>query len=169
LKTIEVLETTNNSIAVFTDGSCNPVFGTGGWAAILFVDGKKIVLSGSQSETTHQCMELTAAIKAIEHVETLSPVDPVISIYTDSQYLVNLPERKEKLLASGLATKKNLPVRNADLIHQLLGYLDTLPVRLIKVKAHEKSSGIRNCNREVDKLSRKIVRDSVRNSSHKHR
>ncbi len=135
----------------------------GGWAAILFVGEKKILLYGSQGETTHQRMELTAAVKSIEHLQTLELTDPIISIYTDSQYLADLPRRKNKLLLAGLTTKKKLPLPNADLIHQILGYLDTLSLKFIKVKSHEKYTGYENYNREVDKLSRKIVRDSVRN------
>lgn len=140
----------------------------GGWAAILFVGEKKILLSGSQGETTHQRMELTAAVKAIEHLQTLELADPPISIYTDSQYLADLQRRKNKLLLAGLTTKKKLLLPNADLIHQLIGYLDTLSLKFIKVKSHEKYSSYENYNREVDKLSRKIVRDSVRNSFRKH-
>ncbi len=154
-------------ISIFTDGSCNPVGRIGGWAALLFIDGEKILLSGSQLETTHQRMELTAALKAIGHLQTLESADQEICIYTDSQYLAGLPHRRSKLLLAGLTTKKNLILPNADLIHQLLGYLDTLSLTFIKVRSHEKFSGQENYNREVDKLSRKIVRDSVRNSRRK--
>lgn len=154
-------------ISIYTDGSCNPVWGIGGWAAILFIGGEKILLSGTQVETTHQRMELTAAAKAIAHLQTLEIADQEICIYTDSQYLAGLPHRKSKLLLAGLTSKKNLPLPNADVIHQLFGYLDTLSLTFIKVKSHEKFSGQENYNREVDKLSRKIVRDSVRNSLRK--
>ena len=154
-------------ISIFTDGSCNPVCKIGGWAAILFIGGEKILLFGSQVETTHQRMELTAAVEAISHLQTLACADQEICIYTDSQYLAGLPQRKSKLLLAGLTTKKNLLLPNADLIHQLLGYLDNLSLTFIKVKSHEKFSGHENYNREVDKLSRKIVRDSVRNSCRK--
>lgn len=154
-------------ISIYTDGSCNPVCRIGGWAAILFIGEEKILLSGTQVETTHQRMELTAAAQAIAHLQTLASADQEICIYTDSQYLVGLPHRKSKLLLAGLTTKKNLLLPNADLIQQLLGYLDTLSLTFIKVKSHEKFSDLENYNREVDKLSRKIVRDSVRNSLRK--
>lgn len=157
------MQTTKKSISVFTDGSCNPVAGIGGWAAIIFVDGEKNILSGNERGSTHQRMELVAAIKAIEYLETLGLADPAISIFTDSQYLVDLQRRKNKMIASSLTTKQNVPVRNADLIKQLLPYLDHLSLKFIKVKSHEKSTGEENYNREADKLSRKIVRNFVRN------
>lgn len=154
-------------VTVYTDGSCNPVAGIGGWAAMLFVEDEKILLSGSQSGTTHQCMELTAAIKAIEHLQKLELQQADITIFTDSQYLVNLPQRRNKLIFSGMTTKSKPPIRNAALIRQIFEHLDAISIRFIKVKAHEKSGENANYNREVDKISRKIVRDFVRNANRK--
>ena len=68
---------------IYTDGSCDPNPGPGGWAAII-LDGKgKKVLKGFSEESTNNRMELTAALKALESVDPSKPV----KIYTDSQYL----------------------------------------------------------------------------------
>jgi ribonuclease HI len=154
------------SITVYTDGSCNPVVGVGGWAAIIFREGTRLVLSGSERATTHQRMELTAALESLEYILKIKGKRRDIILYTDSQYLVNLPTRKEKLVASGL-TKNERPVRNAQIIQRLFSLLDELPVTIIKVQAHKMSNPAENHNHEVDKLSRKIMRDSVRNNSRK--
>jgi ribonuclease HI len=143
------------------------VEGVGGWAAIIFSQGDKIVLSGTETETTHQRMELTAALKSLEYLLATKVQAAEITLYTDSQYLVNLPARKEKLVASGWLTKNKNPVRHAQIIQQLFSHLDALIVTMIKVQAHNRTSGKENFNREVDKLSRKIVRHSVTNTSRK--
>ena len=160
------MKSENKSITVYTDGSCNPAKGIGAWAAIVFLDGEKVILSGSERNTTHQCMELTAAIKTFEYILTTRGMRQEIILYTDSQYLINLPRRKDKLEASGFVAKTRQPIRNRDLIRELFRQLSAVGVRMIKVKAHETISGAENYNREVDKLSRKIVRDYVRNTGH---
>jgi ribonuclease HI len=139
----------------------------GAWAAIIFSDGEKVVLSGSDTNTTHQAMELTAALKSFEYIRLTKARSVQIMLYTDSQYLVNLPKRKAKLEASGLQTKNRTPVRNAELIHEFFSHLTVLSVTLIKVRAHQPSFSGENYNGEVDRLSRKIVRDSVKNTGHK--
>ena len=154
-------------ITVYTDGSCNPVAGVGGWAAIIFSKGTRLVMSGTEATTTHQRMELTAALKSLEYILSIKGRRRDIILYTDSQYLVNLPTRKDKLVASGWLAKNERPVRHAQIIQQLFLHMEVLMVTIVKVQAHKRSDHGRNHNHEVDKLSRKIVRDSVRNNSRK--
>ena len=70
-------------IIIYTDGSCDPNPGPGGWAALIIMDGKEKMLYGSAAASTNNRMELTAAIKALKSIETRKP----IILYTDSQYL----------------------------------------------------------------------------------
>lgn len=69
---------------IYCDGSCIGNPGIGGWAAI-FVDNDNIIkkIYGFSHYTTNNRMELTAAIKALEKLET----NQSVQIYTDSQYL----------------------------------------------------------------------------------
>ncbi|MEO5599804.1 MAG: ribonuclease H [Cyclobacteriaceae bacterium] len=162
------MDVLRKSISVFTDGSCHQS-GIGGWAAMLLMDDQKFLLSGRELATTHQRMELTAALRAMEHLLAQNVTkDTLVSLYTDSQYLVNLPFRRERLQVSGWVTKNLHPLRNADLIRLLLENVDKLSLTFVKVKAHEKAAGSDNYNRDVDKLSRKIVRDYVKYGSVKH-
>jgi len=151
-------------IRVYTDGSCHPQSGSGGWAAIVLADGEKIELTGTGSGTNHQRMELMAALEAIRHLQRNKFCHRKILLYTDSQYLVGLSRRQERLVLREFSTRKNKPVRNTDLILPLLEYLDTLSLELIKVSAHEKASDSENFNRTVDKTARKIVRREVQNA-----
>lgn len=149
-------------IIIYTDGSCNPAFAIGGWAALLLMGDEKIMLSGYQVETTHQRMELTAALRALEYVmEHRHPSEPV-QLYADSQYVVGIDRRKAKLEANDFLTRKQAVIRNDDLVRPLIRCSSILNLQFIKVKAHlRKEERDNDFNRQVDKLSRKIVRDRI--------
>lgn len=70
-------------VRIYTDGSCEPNPGPGGWAALLRWDGQEETLTGSERETTNNRMELTAALRGLEALNQASRVE----IYTDSEYL----------------------------------------------------------------------------------
>ena len=150
----------SNSIIVYTDGSCNPKHKIGAWAAILFLHNKKIVLSGKEEQTTHQRMELTAVIKAFEYLAQASAEEQTITVFTDSQYVVGIPVRSAKLEARSFITNGGIPIRNTDLLQLLMEYIEKMKPVFVKVKAHQRD-GAENINHEVDKLSRKLVREAV--------
>ena len=78
------------NIVIYTDGACIGNPGPGGWAAIILADNKKKELFGGEKITTNNRMELTAAIKALEHCKNEEGKQPSlkqIKIYTDSKYL----------------------------------------------------------------------------------
>ncbi len=150
-----------NIIDIYTDGSCNPQYKIGGWAALIFSDDKKVVLQGNETETTHNRMELTAVIKSIEYVLKEIKELELIKIYTDSQYVERIPFRADKLVSKDFLTKKGKSIQNIDLIQQLITLIETTEIEFIKVKAHQKASDMPNYNRDVDKLSRKLVRRQI--------
>ena len=78
-----------NRLIVYTDGSCNPEYGMGAWASILFIDENKIVLSGKEEQTTHQRMELQAVIKSFEYLAKANLQSESMELYTDRQVLVS--------------------------------------------------------------------------------
>jgi ribonuclease HI len=148
---------TAEQILIYTDGSCNTEYCVGGWAAIIFVNGEKVALEGYEEDTTHQRMELTAVIQALEYIRR-NKVASSITVYTDSQYVKGLILRREKLQHRNFTTKKKTDLPNTDLLRIIFQQLEQLVVTFIKVKAHEKISDQENYNHEVDKRSRKIVR-----------
>ena len=148
---------------IYSDGSCNTQSRIGGWAAILFIGQKKIILSGTQLNTTHNQMELTAVIKAIEYIQTEYPMVKRISICSDSQYVIGLHARQQKLAAKKFISQKGSPIPNAELVAALLKLVESFTVEWIKIKAHQKKNETVNPNIEVDKLSRKIVRLAISN------
>ena len=121
---------------------------------------RKKVLAETVTNTTHNRMELSAVIKAIEYIKNNYPDITTIKLFSGSQYVVGLPGRKEKLSVLGFSTKKGNDIQNADLVKELFEHLSTLSVEFIKVKAHQKQNEIFNYNIEADKLSRKMMREA---------
>jgi ribonuclease HI len=151
---------TNPSITIYTDGSCNTQTSNGAWAAIILSGEQKTVLHDTAKNTTHNRMELTAVIKAIDFAVVKYP-GANLEIYTDSQYVVNLPERMEKLLNKNFITKKGNELNNSDLLQMLISHVKSQSINFIKVKAHLKSSDRENLNREVDMICRRVMRESI--------
>jgi ribonuclease HI len=74
----------------YTDGASNGYRGFGGYGAVLTCKGKTQEISGSERNTTNQRMELTAACVALE---TIEEGHVLVTIYSDSSYLVNCMRR----------------------------------------------------------------------------
>jgi ribonuclease HI len=72
-------------VEIWTDGGCRPNPGPGGWAAILRFGGTERELSGAETATTNNRMELTAAAMALEALKRPCRV----VLHTDSEYLRN--------------------------------------------------------------------------------
>ena len=70
-------------VDIYTDGSCWPSKGPGGWASITMGSGFHWERSGCGQVTTVNRMEVTAVLQALEALP--SPYD--VTIYSDSQYV----------------------------------------------------------------------------------
>lgn len=131
----------------------------GGWAAIILTDSEKIILKGTEKDTTHNRMEITAVIKAVDFCIERSK-NSIFEIYTDSQYVTNLMERKAKLLENQFITKKGTILNNKDLLELFIKRTETYNITFFKVKAHQKSTAKENLNREVDQICRQVMREA---------
>ncbi len=146
-------------IQIYTDGSCHTQERIGGWAAIILGKEKNIEIKGFVKDTTHNAMEILAVLKALDFLEKeYNNTFTKIEIVSDSQYVVRILERKEKLKANNFLTKKNNPIRNVDLVKKLIERIETLPLIFTKIKAHQKATTEINYNRVVDQLARNEVR-----------
>jgi ribonuclease HI len=72
-------------IHIWSDGSCAPNPGPGGWGAIIEANGERREYSGGALNSTNNMMEMTAAIEALRH----TPEAAEIHVTTDSQYVKN--------------------------------------------------------------------------------
>jgi len=148
------------NIQVYTDGSCNTKLKIGAWAALILLNDKQVVLQNIEKDTTNNRMELQAVISAINYINENFECNK-IEIFTDSQYVTNILIRKEKLTSNDFITKKGNILNNSDLLKQLIEQIEKQDIEFIKVKAHQKIGNGTDFNIYVDKLSRKLVRESI--------
>lgn len=106
-----------DTIIIYSDGSCSPNPGPGGYAALLiYPDGTEREIVGSARQTTNNQMELTAAVRALTALEAPSTVE----FYTDSEYLKKgITEWMKGWVKKGWKTAAGKPVLNRELWEQL--------------------------------------------------
>ncbi len=150
---------TNTSIPIeiYTDGSSHTQKLIGAWAAIIYYNDTKIIIKQVVVNTNHNRMEMQAVIQAIKFVDTNYSTNIPIIINSDSQYVVNLVDRKEKLKKNEFMTRKGNTVKKLDLFITLIDQIETHEITFNKIKAHVKDGDIKN--REVDLLVRKLMRE----------
>ncbi|MBD1373050.1 ribonuclease HI [Hazenella sp. IB182357] len=138
-------------IIVYTDGACSHNPGPGGWAAVLMYGEKKKELSGGESETTNNRMELQAVIESLRALKTPCKV----KLHSDSAYIVNCINQRwyAKWQKNGWQTSQKKPVENKDLWQQLLRLTSKHDVTFIKVKGHSDVE----LNNRCDELARAAV------------
>ena len=146
-------------IKIYTDGSCHTQLCVGAWAAIILIGEEKIILSGTETNTTHNRMELIAVIKSLNFVKENHKKNSSVIVVSDSQYVIGLNARKEKLVKQNFKTKADKEIRNADLVEEL--YSLSRDITFVKIKAHQKKTSVINYNIEADLLVRKIMRDTA--------
>ncbi|GJE12786.1 ribonuclease HI [Methylobacterium longum] len=102
-------------IVVYADGGCSPNPGPGGWGVVISGPDGPVDLCGGEPNSTNNRMELTAAIRALEHF----PEGAQIEMRCDSQYVVkSVTEWMRGWKAKGWRNSKG-PVMNLDLMQRL--------------------------------------------------
>ena len=103
-------------VKIWTDGACSGNPGPGGFGAILQFGEREKELSGGESATTNNRMELMAAIDALEALTRPCAVD----LHTDSQYVRNgVTQWIVGWKARGWKTADRKPVKNVELWRRL--------------------------------------------------
>ena len=137
-------------IKIYTDGSCLGNPGLGGWAAIIFLNDKKIKIKGKKKNTTNNQMELMAPIKALKKI----PVGEKVQIYTDSKYVkMGITEWIESWKKNNWKTSSKKKVKNKDLWKELDRLSEKYQIKWLWVKGH--SGDI--VNEEVDQLAKEAA------------
>src|SRR3546814_3260847 len=99
-------------VDIFTDGACSGNPGPGGWGVILRSGAAERELSGGDTSTTNNRMELIAAISALEALKRPCTV----RLHTDSRYFCDGIEVWLKgWNRNGWRTAPKQPVKNDDL------------------------------------------------------
>ena len=141
---------TEPEVAVFTDGACLGNPGPGGWAALLRYKNVEKCISGGETLTTNNRMELMAAIQALEALRKRSRVH----LITDSQYVKQGIETWiHNWKRNGWKTSDKKAVKNAELWRELEAQAARHRVRWHWVKGHADNPG----NLRADELANRGV------------
>jgi ribonuclease HI len=120
-------------VEIFTDGACKGNPGPGGWGAILRSNGKERELSGGESPTTNNRMELMAAIEALNALKKPCHVQ----LWTDSNYVRDgITKWIHGWRRNGWKTADRKPVKNAELWQALVEATEPHRIDWHWVKGH---------------------------------
>lgn len=138
-------------VEIFTDGACSGNPGPGGWGALLRFRGQEKELSGAESQTTNNRMEMLAAIMALEALTRPSRV----VLTTDSKYMLDgITKWVAGWQARGWKTADKKPVKNQDLWERLIKAAAPHQVTYEWVKGHNDHPE----NERVDQLAVEAIK-----------
>ena len=145
-----------DKIIIYCDGACSNnqhKENRGGWGAILLYKGKAKEISGAESNTTNNRMELLACIKALEAVK--NPLAAGRCVHRQ-RLPGQLPAAKmvRRWQKNGWQTAGKKPVENKDLWLRLLALKDRFPhLTFHKVAGHSNIA----LNERADELAKEAI------------
>ncbi|MBC7433925.1 MAG: ribonuclease HI [Rubritepida sp.] len=129
----KVAKAPRDRVEVWTDGGCKPNPGPGGWAAVLRFGAAERELTGSDTATTNNRMELTAAIMALEALKRSCDV----VVHTDSEYVRNGMDKWIRgWVRNNWRNAAKEPVKNFELWQRLLAAAKPHEVEWKWVRGH---------------------------------
>ena len=157
-----------SELLLLTDGSVNTESNIG-YGAYLAVSDSELSLDELRTQVKVQRFEQTSSTKlelqtllwALGDIQTSGDK---VTIYTDSQNIVSLPQRRERLEQTDYYSNKNIRLNNFELYQQFYRLIDQLNCKLVKVRGHKRSKQKNNIDRLftlVDRASRKALREDL--------
>ena len=144
-------------VEIFTDGACKGNPGPGGWGAVIRYGKHEKELSGGESNTTNNRMELMAAIEALNALTR--PCQVILS--TDSNYVKDgITKWIFGWQKNGWKTADRKPVKNADLWQALLEAVRRHQIEWRWVRGHAGHAE----NERADQLASDAARNIVTGS-----
>lgn len=123
-------------ITYYTDGSCSPNPGPGGFVAIR---DEEIAIIGHENLSTNIRMEGRAIIAALKDAN-----DDECQIFSDSEFWVNVITKWGSSWESNGWTKKSGEIKNLDLVKEVCWLHKQANVKIIWVRGH-----VGNVNNEL--------------------
>ncbi len=132
-------------VEIFTDGACSGNPGKGGYGVILRYKGIKKEISGSESQTTNNRMELMAAIVGLEMLKEPCQV----TLYSDSKYLVDSIKKGwvYDWKKNNWLKKDKKKALNVDLWDRLLKQLERHKIEFVWVRGHNDHPENERCDK----------------------
>lgn len=148
----------STAVEIFTDGACSGNPGPGGWAALLRYGNTEKMISGAESMTTNNRMELMGAIAGLEALRKAADV----RLITDSRYVMDgLTRWLAVWKRNGWRTSARQPVKNVDLWERL----DTATLRHRVAWQWVKGHSGHDENERVDAAARTAIAGLARQGS----
>ena len=155
-----------NELKLFTDGSVHAQSAIG-YGAYLSLSGHRLpgeslaahVQTKRFTRTSSTKLELQPLLWALS--ETTLP-GHTLAVYTDSQNIVSLPDRRERYQQSDFRAKNNKPLNNADLYREFYRFTEQLDCTFIKVNGHQRKKDQDKIGRIftlVDRMARHALRN----------
>jgi ribonuclease HI len=143
-------------LQIFTDGSVNSQLKVG-YGAYLVVPDLEMTVDALKNKVKVKRFEKTSSTKlelqtllwafsemiALVHDDKLS-----LTVYTDSQNIVSLPDRRPRLEQDNYLSRNNKRLANHELYQEFYRFISNLNCRFVKVAGH-RASGKKD---EIDKL-----------------
>jgi len=139
-------------VILYTDGGCIRNPGPGGYGTVLVYGSSRKELSGGFRKTTNNRMEIYAAIKGLEAIK-----EPCrVTVYSDSQYLVNAMQRgwARRWEANGWKRSKREKAINPDLWEKLLRLSEIHKVQFEWIRGHAGHEENECCDRLAGEAAR---------------
>lgn len=130
-----------HQLLIYTDGAARGNPGPGGYGVVLLWGQQRKELSAGYRLTTNNRMELLAVIVALE---SLTKKNIPLTIYTDSQYIVNAVEKK--WLDNWISTDFKGGKKNKDLWTRYYQLTRHYKPRFVWVKGHADNALNNRCD-----------------------
>ena len=158
-----------DKLILFTDGSVDPQLKLG-YGAYLVVNENEFSIDSNQTQVKVKRFEDTSSTKLelqtlIWALAEIQGAGRKIIVYTDSQNIVGLPGRRDRLEQNEFRSGKNKLINNHELYCEFYDIMDQLDCELIKVKGHLSSMQKDDIDRLfslVDRASRKALKEENR-------
>ncbi|NOR44878.1 MAG: ribonuclease HI [Candidatus Delongbacteria bacterium] len=134
-------------ITIYTDGACSGNPGPGGWGGIILYENHRKEISGFEENTTNNVMELKAVIESLKALNKKCNV----KLYTDSKYIVDsITKWVYNWQKNGWRTSKKEPVKNKELLEEILNLSEIHNIEWHWVKGHDGNQ----LNEDCDQLAK---------------
>ena len=154
---------------LFTDGSVNThsKIGYGAYLAVsergLSLDSLRLRVKVRRFEHTSSTkLELQTLLWALGDIQALRSR---VIVYTDSQNIMGLQGRRDRLEQNDYRSKKNKRLKNYELYQEFYRMIDQLDCEFVKVRGHQVSNQKDDVDRLftlVDRASRNALRGDNR-------
>ncbi len=158
-----------NELRLFTDGSVNTRSHVG-YGAYLVVSDRNLSLDALAAQVKVKRFEQTSSVKL--ELQTLlwalgevSAAGVHVTVYTDSQNILGLPGRRERIEKNHYRSQKNRLLNNAELYREFFKMTDRRVCKFVKVRGHlgaDQKNDIDRLFALVDRASRKALREESR-------